>query len=982
MGSLFKTRVIKNSATRISAFAVNQSSYGVPIKIVFGTTVVSPVLIDYMDFTAIKHVETQKAGKGGKVKSQTITYTYTVAADMALAEGVCSGVGKVYADSKTTDLKALNLTFFNGFLGGYEVRANSISTTLNMYAKGEQFPWGYMVSKHPDHALIYGGICHVAGVLDLGESASLPNLNFEVFGLCQSKNPVMYVNRDYHYTVNMDDDYIKEWIPESDDTPAHWGYKLDITLPLKGYVKLNYITSNQWSNTSDFGQVISRLGLNYAIGVDGRGVTTIHIYQVFASTTQKYTWVNVNYEMLSQEDLGQPPNEKMQQFAYQKKIEISNFRSNRFVEEFVFDSLNGVGVWVTLDSRYYTVTQSKDQYGHKKDGVYTYTFNFDDRDDGYYRPDATYIRIYYYAIEGNITFTPTDANPSDIITYVLESDVFGSQFPMALLGDFSEYSEYCKKNKLLISPAYDSATACTDIINSIMECTNSEYVFSQGKVKLIPYWDELPASYAITDKDILNQEEDSVIIERTSDADIYNIIPLEHLSRANDYNTNMVYATNEGDIEINGVRQAGTYTHHEIMTPQLAQAVAQIILQKQLYNRNKYTIRVGQEFILLEPMDACTLEVEMAQMGLTTVRVVSIKENADDFSLDITFEDNYSGLTTAPDYPVQLAESATPVTDADAGNINYPVIFEVPYDLAKSTNHLDMCIYASGQNKYWGGCNVWVSEDGNSYIQIGTINNPATQGKLITDLPVGSSVDTVNTPLVQMLAGELTSTTQEGADSYETLCYVDGEFISYQTAELVDVGTYKLSYLRRGLFGSPITNHNTCPYLVRCDSTRLVYNFNEINIGKTYYIKFTSFNVFGGNEQMLSDVEPYLYTVYGMGMNYAPEPITNLVSYISEDKTYIEWSEVPDDRAIYYEIRKGDSWDNSIVIAKVTNTKYQITSSGTYWVASAYDGTSMTYYSASNSINVEYNIIGNIIGGYEESAENWVGTCTNTIIIP
>jgi hypothetical protein len=38
MGFLFKTKTIRNSTSRISAFAVNQSSYGVPIKIVFGTT--------------------------------------------------------------------------------------------------------------------------------------------------------------------------------------------------------------------------------------------------------------------------------------------------------------------------------------------------------------------------------------------------------------------------------------------------------------------------------------------------------------------------------------------------------------------------------------------------------------------------------------------------------------------------------------------------------------------------------------------------------------------------------------------------------------------------------------------------------------------------------------------------------------------------------------------------------------------------------
>ena len=71
----FKTKVIRNSASRISAFAVNQSSYGASLNIVFGTATVAPVLIDYMDFTAIEHVETQTAGKGGKTKSENVSYT-------------------------------------------------------------------------------------------------------------------------------------------------------------------------------------------------------------------------------------------------------------------------------------------------------------------------------------------------------------------------------------------------------------------------------------------------------------------------------------------------------------------------------------------------------------------------------------------------------------------------------------------------------------------------------------------------------------------------------------------------------------------------------------------------------------------------------------------------------------------------------------------------------------------------------------------
>ena len=867
MGFLFKTKTIRNSTSRISAFSVNQSSYGVPIKIVFGTTVVAPVLLDYVDFTAIEHKETQEAGKGGGTRSENTTYTYTVAVDMALAEGVCTGVGKVYSDSKTTDLNALGLTFFQGYLSGYQKETDPILTTLDMYRKGAQSPWGYMMTKHPDHALTYSGICHVAGVLDLGESSSLPNLNFEVAGLCTSAQ-------------------------------------------------------------------------------------------------------------------GQPSNEKMQQFAYQKEIEISNFLSNNYVEEFVFDSLSGTGSWQTLNSRYYTIEQSTDAEGNPKAGVYTYKFNFDDREDGYYRHDPTYIRIFYKAIAANVSFTATDANPSDIITYILESEVFGAQFPMALIGDFSEYSAYCKQNSLLISPAYDSSVACTDIITQLMECTNSEYVFSQGKAKIIPYWDGLPAIYAITDKDFIDQDGDSISIERTSDADIYNIIPLEHLSRANDYNTNMVYATNEGDIEINGVRQAGTFTHHEIMTPQLAQAVAQIILQKQLYNRNKYTIRVGQEFILLEPMDACTLECELAGMGITSVRVVSIKENADDFSLDITFEDNYSGLTTAPDYATQDADSATPVTNAEPGNVNYPLIFEVPRELAKSVNGLDVWIYASGQNAYWGGCNVWVSEDGNSYRQIGTINNPATQGTLATDLPIGTDPDTTNEPTVQMIAGSLKSTTKEGADTYVTLAYVDGEFISYQTAELTQPSTYKLSYLRRGLYGSKIKNHNADSNFVMCDNTRLTYNFSNVNVGKTYYVKFTSFNVFGTNTQSLSSVEPYEFTLHGSAVNYPPNAVSNVVSYQTNNEMFIEWKPVIDDRNVYYEIRKGDNWDSAPVLITTTSTKIQVTSSGIYWITTACEGTNEILYATPVSIQIDYTIVGTIIGTNEESNNYWAGSRTNTIVIP
>jgi hypothetical protein len=246
----------------------------------------------------------------------------------------------------------------------------------------------------------------------------------------------------------------------------------------------------------------------------------------------------------------------------------------------VFDPISAVGSWVILDSKYYTIEQSKDAYGNVKEGVYTYTFNFDDRDDGMARVDPTYIRIYYTAIQATVDYTPTDANPRDIIYTLLTSTVYGENFPSVLIDEESlaVYSTYCKNNSLLISPVYGDQTSCSDIISSLMECTNSEYVFSQGKVKIIPYWDGLTPNYAITDSNIINQSEETLRIERTSQADTYNIVPLEHTSRADQYNSNVVYATDEGDIELHGVRQAGAFSHPEIMNQSLAQAVAQLIL--------------------------------------------------------------------------------------------------------------------------------------------------------------------------------------------------------------------------------------------------------------------------------------------------------------------------------------------------------------------------------------------------------------------
>jgi hypothetical protein len=70
--------------------------------------------------------------------------------------------------------------------------------------------------------------------------------------------------------------------------------------------------------------------------------------------------------------------------------------------------------------------------------------------------------------------------------------------------------------------------------------------------------------------------------------------------------------------------------------------------------------------------------------------------------------------------------------------------------------------------------------------------------------------------------------------------------------------------MRRGVYGSSIMTHSAGAKFVRCDTGNVLkIPFNSNEIGTTYYVKFTSFNVFGTAEQELSAVSPYTFQIHG-----------------------------------------------------------------------------------------------------------------------
>ena len=225
------------------------------------------------------------------------------------------------------------------------------------------------------------------------------------------------------------------------------------------------------------------------------------------------------------------------------------------------------------------------------------------------------------------------------------------------------------------------------------------------------------------------------------------------------------------------------------------------------------------------------------------------------------------GVGTAVLYP-RIATAGDPIdTLADPGNTNPPVIFEPPPPL--SGGGFEVWVIASG-GANWGGCQVWISSDNATYALAGTIYRGARQGILTASLPNHPDPDDASTLSVDLTQSQaqLLSGTAADADNFVTLCYADGELVSYQTATLTSAYHYDLTYLRRGVYGTPVNAHSAGANFARFgpnDPSLFRYRYPGNFVGRTIHVKLPAFNIFGQALQDLSGLTADAYTLTGAG---------------------------------------------------------------------------------------------------------------------
>lgn len=461
-----------------------------------------------------------------------------------------------------------------------------------------------------------------------------------------------------------------------------------------------------------------------------------------------------------------------------------------------------------------------------------------------------------------------DADASIVISSILTNTKFGTIFPSASIGSMTVYQNYLYASGLFISPLYTDQKPVADMLTDIAKMTNTGIVWSSGKLNFIPYGDTTitanghtytaPSAplYDLNDDDFIlnssaagssgNSANDPIILTRRDATQFYNSIKLEYVNRANDYAPEIVEAKDQALIDTFGLYQDASRDGHIFCLGSSARVSVQLQLQREAI-RNIYQFTVDQRYIGLDPMDIVSLTDAVLGLNKQWVRITEITEN-DDWTLTMTAEEYLDGTGHVALYDFQDATGFNVDYNVDPGSTNALIVFDAP--VAITTNGgLETWIAVSG-GPLWGGCDFYISTNNLDYALVAPRQvGPTRMGVLVSDI---SSSDTTITVNLGQSYGILNSGTAADATAGNTLCYLDGEFISYQTATLISPYNYTLTGCIRGFYGSVKVAHLAGTSFARLDSQIFKYPHAKIQIGQSLSIKPLSFNIYGGGQQVLS----------------------------------------------------------------------------------------------------------------------------------
>lgn len=537
--------------------------------------------------------------------------------------------------------------------------------------------------------------------------------------------------------------------------------------------------------------------------------------------------------------------------------------------------------------------------------------------------DQTNLKNHTCVVKGlNAYSGQTGSNPAKIIEQILTNAHFGISFGFYRNGvrtpsdnyvssalttvGVNNWWNYCVAQGMFFSPILNDQRSVAEIIADLTRAGNGAVVWSNGKLNVRPYGEETITGngltynptgnfnnnyiwYNLTDDDFVSDiGQDPIRVTRTPKTNTVNSVSVEFTDRDIDYNVNTIDCKDDADINAYGLRKQDTLSMPWVTDKTTAQKIAQTLLQRNIYQANKYEFQLSWRYCLLEPMDLVSLTDLGLGLSQKPVRITSISENENGL-LTVQAEDFVFGTATPALFTPQGGEGSNITQNDPAGNTTTPLIINVPYELTSVTSQEVWFALSGGAS--WGGCEIWgaINNGGNvtEYQMLGMVTGKSRYGvtesalaSMTSDQNPVQTAQTVNVSIVTS-GGQLETAEDSSRDAYTTafaLFNSDGtnlEVISYTTASLTATSKYTLSNLRRGIYGTQYYQHNTASKFMRLDEAVFRWQVPNQFVGLNMKFKFVSFNTFGKSLQDISTVTAYDFSI---AQSFRPQPYSISIS--------------------------------------------------------------------------------------------------------
>jgi len=287
--------------------------------------------------------------------------------------------------------------------------------------------------------------------------------------------------------------------------------------------------------------------------------------------------------------------------------------------------------------------------------------------------------------------------------------------------------------------------------------------------------------------------------------------------------------------------------------------IANTVLHAEWIARTSHRLSLSRKYTYLEPTDV----IDVVKNGLHFPMRLVTKEESRPGTVVFTAESEDSGIWNYA-APTSLNVPSLPTFfSSPPGSIRTPIIIDAP--VTEAATGCELIVGACGNSVEWGGCRVWMSLDGTEYSVAGTLIGASQMGVTTTGLALHSDPDVVNSLGIDlsMSLGTVSSVSQEVYDAGITLCYFDDEMIAYRDTVLTAANRYTLSVLHRGIYTTEIKAHATAQPFLIIDGNVFRFSYLPSLVGKTIYLKFTSFNTHLLVEETLASVIEYPVVLKG-----------------------------------------------------------------------------------------------------------------------